>query len=233
VPRGRSLKIVTTDRIAYKMKKKPAPKPELAVTPEKAIVEKDGKKEVSSDVAENEPQYYTVEPGDNLSAVARKYGVTVKDIKQWNNFEDDDLLTGTKIIVSKAAETVAEVVKPEFKNIEYTVKKGDFLSIIAKKNDVTSDQIKEWNDMDSNVIRVGQKLIVGKIDTSVATAEKTKNDKVAARARLQEEHYLVQKGDSLFSIAKKYPGITVSDIKKWNGIKGESIQPGMKLKING
>jgi membrane-bound lytic murein transglycosylase D len=83
------------------------------------------------------------------------------------------------------------------------------------------------------VIRVGQKLIVGKIDTSVATAEKTKNDKVAARARLQEEHYLVQKGDSLFSIAKKYPGITVSDIKKWNGIKGESIQPGMKLKING
>jgi len=233
-PKGKSLKIITTDRIAYKMKKdKAAVKPEFAVTPEKAVAEKDVKKETSSEIASTDTQYYTVEPGDNLSAVARKYGVSVRDIKQWNNFDDDDLLAGTKIIVSKAGETVAEVEKPELKNIEYTVKKGDFLSIIAKKNDVTSDQIKEWNNMDNNIIHVGQKLIVGKVDTSVAAIEKTKSDKVAAKVRLQEEHYLVQKGDSLFSIAKKYPGITVSDIKKWNGIKGESIQPGMKLKING
>jgi len=44
--------------------------------------------------------------------------------------------------------------------------------------------------------------------------------------------YYVKKGDSLFSIAKKYPGVTISDIKKWNGIKNESLKPGMKLKIN-
>jgi membrane-bound lytic murein transglycosylase D len=43
----------------------------------------------------------------------------------------------------------------------------------------------------------------------------------------------VKKGDSLFSIAKKHPGVTVADIKKWNGINNESLKPGMKLKISG
>jgi membrane-bound lytic murein transglycosylase D len=43
--------------------------------------------------------------------------------------------------------------------------------------------------------------------------------------------YIVQKGDSLFSIAKKHPGVTVENLKNWNKIQGESIQPGMKLKL--
>jgi membrane-bound lytic murein transglycosylase D len=48
-----------------------------------------------------------------------------------------------------------------------------------------------------------------------------------------DEHYYVQKGDSLYKIAKKYPGVTISDIKKWNGISNENLKPGMKLKISG
>jgi membrane-bound lytic murein transglycosylase D len=38
------------------------------------------------------------------------------------------------------------------------------------------------------------------------------------------------KGDSLYSISQKYPGVTIADLKKWNGIRGEDIKPGMKLK---
>jgi membrane-bound lytic murein transglycosylase D len=45
--------------------------------------------------------------------------------------------------------------------------------------------------------------------------------------------YYVKKGDSLYSISKKYPGVTISDLKKWNDIRGEELKPGMKLKING
>jgi membrane-bound lytic murein transglycosylase D len=37
-------------------------------------------------------------------------------------------------------------------------------------------------------------------------------------------------GDSLYSISQKYPGVTIADLKKWNGIRGEDIKPGMKLK---
>jgi len=82
---------------------------------------------------------------------------------------------------------------------------------------------------------LGDKLIVAKkmvMDSDSAVAEKsTKKDKSNKNKR--DEHYYVQKGDSLFSIAKKYPGVTVSDIKKWNGINSNSLKPGMKLKING
>jgi membrane-bound lytic murein transglycosylase D len=53
------------------------------------------------------------------------------------------------------------------------------------------------------------------------------------KTKSKEEHYYVQKGDSLYKIAKKYPGITISDIKKWNGISNENLKPGMKLKISG
>ena len=57
--------------------------------------------------------------------------------------------------------------------------------------------------------------------------------KKSPSAKGVEEDYYVKKGDSLYSISKKYPGVTISDIKKWNGIQGEDIKPGMKLKING
>jgi membrane-bound lytic murein transglycosylase D len=82
---------------------------------------------------------------------------------------------------------------------------------------------------------LGDKLIVAKklvTDNNQAVAEKiSKKDKISKNER--EDHYYVQKGDSLFSIAKKYPGVSVSDIKKWNGINGNNLKPGMKLKING
>ena len=49
----------------------------------------------------------------------------------------------------------------------------------------------------------------------------------------KENTYIVKKGDSLYSISQKIKGVTVSDLKKWNGISGGNIQPGMKLKISG
>jgi membrane-bound lytic murein transglycosylase D len=231
-PLGKSLKIVTTERIAYKAKKEKS----VVAAKNEAIAavdlkEKESKKNEIVTPSETELQYYVVEAGDNLSTIAKKYNVSVKDIKEWNNFEDSNLLAGTRIMVSKtnAEEVVAE---KEFKTTEYKVKKGDFLSIIAKKNDVTMEELKEWNNLESTNIHVGQKLIVSKMEVADnAVAEKSKKEKFAPKDK--NDHYYVQKGDSLFSIAKKYPGITVSDIKKWNGIKNESIKPGMKLKING
>ena len=92
-----------------------------------------------------------------------------------------------------------------------------------------------WNNLEDDTIQLGDKLIVSKkliVDNSQSVAERTtKKDKVSKSEA--EDHYYVKKGDSLFSIAKKYPGVSVSDIKKWNGINGNSLKPGMKLKING
>lgn len=59
----------------------------------------------------------------------------------------------------------------------------------------------------------------------MSTFTKDKNSK--------QHDYYVKRGDSLYSIAKKYPGVSIADLKKWNDIRGEAIKPGMKLKING
>ncbi len=222
---GRSLKIMTTESVAVKAKKevKPVQQPketEVAVadnTPETAVADT--------------PATHTVQAGENLTGIARKYDVTVADLKEWNNFEDNSIKVGTKLIVAPTEEAVAEaeVEKPELRNIEYTVRKGDFLGIIARKHNVTLEDLREWNNLPDNNILVGTKLIVGKVEAGAAVAEKQAKASKASAAH----EYLVRKGDSLFSIAKKYPGITVSDIKKWNGIRSENIKPGMKLKING
>ena len=122
----------------------------------------------------------------------------------------------------------------EIKNIEYTVQSGDNLGTIARKNNVAISDLKMWNNLEDDSIQLGDKLIVSKkliIDNSQSVTERTtKKDKVSKSE--VEDHYYVKKGDSLFSIAKKYPGVSVSDIKKWNGINGNSLKPGMKLKIN-
>jgi membrane-bound lytic murein transglycosylase D len=80
---------------------------------------------------------------------------------------------------------------------------------------------------------VGTSIIVSKKEVALNEPKPSKKESLAANQRDEVKLYYVKKGDSLFSIAKKYPGVTISDIKKWNGIKNESLKPGMKLKING
>ena len=134
----------------------------------------------------------------------------------------------------------------------HIVKSGDNLGSIASKYDVSVENLKSWNELSDSVIKIDSKLIVANPikqedvadeksdnvieEVVVSVVEKAPrktamNNAVAKNASSQ--YHNVRKGDSLFSIAKKYPGITINDIKKWNGIKDNNLQPGMKLKISG
>lgn len=224
---GKSLKIVSSERVAVK-----TPKP----------------KAVNSDIAENTvkpaennaakaPQFYIVQPGDNLSGIAKKYDVSVDELKEWNNLADQNIKPESKLNISRNANAVADAqtVTPEYKTTEYTVQKGDNLGLIAKKFHVAIEDLKSWNDITDSNILVGKKLTVSKREINdIADTDLNKKDAMAdAVTKKNQEHYYVRKGDSLFSIAKKYPGVTISDIKKWNGIEGNTLKPGMRLKING
>ncbi|TRX01673.1 LysM peptidoglycan-binding domain-containing protein [Flavobacterium gawalongense] len=145
--------------------------------------------------------------------------------------------------VSESQRVVASEVKinkeeelasnPERKDIEYVVQKGDNLGNIAHKFGTTLADLKQWNNLSDHNIALGATLIVAK-DEIVITTDKATADSFKKKANLATGiEYYVKKGDSLFSIAKKYPGVTISDIKKWNDIRGGNIKPGMKLKING
>ena len=181
---------------------------------------------------------YVVQKGDNLSNIAKKFNVTVAELQDWNKLTTKSISLGASLQVVKNPihnEVIAEPV--ERKDIAYSVQKGDNLGSIAKKFGASVEELKQWNNLTSNAIAIGNSLIVAKneivIDTNkVAIASFKKKEQYPNTASKESEYY-VKKGDSLYSISKKYPGVTISDLKKWNNITGEELKPGMKLKING
>lgn len=126
--------------------------------------------------------------------------------------------------------------------IVYRVKSGDYLGRIASRHRCTVAQIKRWNDLKSNNIRVGQRLVIyrGGVSPSSATSAakttsaSTQSAKTPAPAAPQSGDYItyvVKSGDSFYSIAKNYPGISAQNIMDFNGLSSSKIKPGMKIKI--
>jgi membrane-bound lytic murein transglycosylase D len=202
----------------------------------KVEVEKKGIQKDS--VAATTASFYVVQKGDNLSNIAKKFNITVADIQEWNKLANNNVQLGVSLQVVKNATNKEEVaVAPERKDIQYVVQKGDNLGNIAKKFGASLDDLKQWNNLVSNSIALGSTLIVAKNEIAIVTNKATvasfkKKDDFTTPAKKEAEYY-VKKGDSLYSISKKYPGVTISDLKKWNNIKDEELKPGMKLKING
>ncbi|MEO7049554.1 MAG: LysM peptidoglycan-binding domain-containing protein, partial [Ferruginibacter sp.] len=156
-------------------------------------------------------------------------------------------LKSTIAVEKKSEEAIASTDDKDKKNTqsqEYKVASGDNLGSIAKKFGMTIADLKELNNLTSNNIGLGKTLVISKvvpenIDENAVTTAIASNSSIdsfkkkATSSKDLGEDYYVKKGDSLYSISKKYPGVTISDIKKWNNIKDGEIKPGMKLKING
>ena len=125
--------------------------------------------------------------------------------------------------------------------IVYRVKSGDYLGKIAINHGTTVAKIKKWNNLKTNDIRVGQRLIIyrgGRVPASAQTATQAKPAQSATQTKPAQTipagtgyiEYIVKTGESLYLIAKKFPGVSAQNIMDFNGI-GSNIKPGMKLKI--
>ncbi len=124
----------------------------------------------------------------------------------------------------------------------HTVRSGEALGIIAQRYGVSVNQLKEWNNLRSTNIRVGQKLEIHDARKKPAatqtaqtapneTAKSTVSEGSASNSDLSRVH-VVQSGDTLWDIAKKYPGISANDIINANrGVSSQSLKPGQKLRI--
>jgi membrane-bound lytic murein transglycosylase D len=91
---------------------------------------------------------------------------------------------------------------------------------------VTVNQLKQWNGLTSNNIKVGQKL---KLNSSSSAASASASS--SASSSSDYSTYTVKSGDSLYSIAKNYSGVSAQDIMNFNGMSSSNIKPGMKIKI--
>lgn len=151
------------------------------------------------------------------------------------------------LIYNYNVEKLADVDLPKYyltrSKIHYRVRSGDYLGKIAKRYGVSVSRIKRWNRMRGNTIRVGQSLLIypgqpvasGKYkDIKPKAAQKKSTTKQVAQAPKKTLHktYTVQKGDTLWSISKKFSDISIAEIKKWNDISGNKLKPGMTLKIS-
>ncbi|MCC5804316.1 LysM peptidoglycan-binding domain-containing protein [Rossellomorea vietnamensis] len=165
---------------------------------------------------------YKVKTGDTLSAIAKKYKTSVSNLKKINHLNSDRIYVGQVLKVSGSAAAPAknESTAPS-KTTTYKVKKGDNLSLIAKKYHTTVSSLKKLNNLKSDMIYVGQVL-------KVAGSTPTK-DKSPAPSKVTT--HTVRKGDTLSAIAKKYK-TSVSKLKKANKLISDRIYVGEVLNVN-
>lgn len=208
--------------------------------------------EISDSETQLVVKYHKVKRGETLSIIARRYGVSVSTLKKWNGLRSSRLKTGQRLRINtyqrvakkEEPETVQEelaenkVEQPEEKpnttvqqsvdvDTKYhTVRRGETLGLIAERYGVTVSRLKDWNDLRSNKIFVGQRLkVVSMVDKGEIEVE--------GDADVQENAttHKVRRGESLFSIAEDY-GVTIDNLKEWNNLSGSSIDAGQTLIVN-
>ena len=106
----------------------------------------------------------------------------------------------------------------------HKIRRGESLGVIADKYNVSISSLRSWNHIRGNNIQAGKTL---KIYSS------SKSKSTSSRNTSNSGTYTVKSGDSLYTIAKRFPGVSADDLKKWNDISGNNIRPGMKLKVKG
>ncbi|GAA4109618.1 LysM peptidoglycan-binding domain-containing protein [Aquimarina addita] len=114
--------------------------------------------------------------------------------------------------------------------IRYRVRSGDFLGKIAGRYGVRVSQIKKWNGLRSNNLRIGQRLTIYPRRPVVSSS--TKKKPVTQSIAGSDQLYTVKSGDTLWSISKKFKNVSIENLKSWNDISGSGIKPGMKLKLS-
>lgn len=147
-------------------------------------------------------EYYTVQKGDTLYSIAKKYNISVDKLKEINNLKTNTLSIGQKLIIG---ETIS--------SNQYIVQKWDTLYSIARKFNISVDNLKKANNLSSNVLSIGQTLI---IPSSGSTEPISTNV------------YIVKKGDTLYNIAKSF-NTTVTEIKNLNNLSSNVLSIGQQL----
>jgi len=146
---------------------------------------------------------YVVKSGDTLYGIARKYNLSVDELKKLNNLSSNNLSVGQVLKLSGST-------TPSDTNY-YIVKSGDSLYQIANQYNTTVDELKRLNNLSSNLLSIGQRLIL---------PSTTSNYRI----------YTVKKGDTLYSIARDND-TTVSALQSLNNLATSNLSVGQRLLI--
>ncbi|MBO0471282.1 LysM peptidoglycan-binding domain-containing protein [Enterococcus sp. DIV0242_7C1] len=180
---------------------------------------------------------YTVKSGDSLWAIANSNGVSIANLRQWNNLSGDIIYPGQKLIVKKgsgsassnnnsSSNTGSSSTNSGSTTGSYTVKSGDSLWAIASANGTSVANLRQWNNLSGDMIYPGQKLIVKKGGSSTSSSSSSSNQGNTQSAGAHK----VKSGDTLWGLAQKY-NTSVQKIKQLNGLSSDVIYIGQQLKV--
>ncbi|WP_452602979.1 LysM peptidoglycan-binding domain-containing protein [Pontimicrobium sp. MEBiC06410] len=143
---------------------------------------------------------------------------------------EKEMYVFAKAEFDKREKPLPQLLKADTKT-RYKVRSGDYLGKIARKFGVRVSQIKRWNGLRSNNLKIGQRLTIFPRNPSAALKKPKKTTKTNSK-NFKGKTYKVKSGDSLWGIAQKFPGVSVQNIKDWNDISGNKLKPGMVLKVS-
>ena len=146
--------------------------------------------------------YYTVKSGDSLWSIAKKYNVSVSDLKEANGLTSSMLSIGDVLKIP--------VIEEEVKENIYIVKSGDSLYKIAQNYDTTVSEIMKLNNLTTTSLSIGQMLQIPSTSSS--------------------NTYIVKRGDSLYKIAQNN-NTTVDELMKINNLSSTLLNIGQVLKL--
>lgn len=160
-------------------------------------------------------EVYIVKQGDTLYGIASRFGVSVDELKSYNNLSGNVLSIGQQLYIP-TGQMVDELIGTDYDT--YVVKSGDTLYSIATNYNVNAQQLRDINNLDSDVLFVGQQLLVPKreevIDTQITNYI----------------NYRIVSGDTLYSIANRY-GVSVNELRQINNLSGDNLSIGQVIRI--
>jgi membrane-bound lytic murein transglycosylase D len=231
-------------------------------TPEEKIREEQA--EVAKLVSYKEVgRTHKVRKGENMKTIAKRYGVSLAQMKEWNRkVKGGKLKSGQRINYyvrvpvylaqtkkartgPEAARDSTEVATVDAKMLEQEPKNA---TKVEEQEDATANQedaveeedVKVTKKLTAKEIAANKKLLAAKTEKEKLSKEDKKeqietaqkSDKSSKQNKPKTVIYKVHRGDTLWSIASRYPGTTVQEIKKWNNLRGnKALKAGMKVKI--
>lgn len=171
---------------------------------------------------------HRIRRGENLGLIASRYGVSVRELREWNNIAGNKILAGTNLRVytdGGPKTTSTEIVNNNNSNLyRYKIKRGDTISEIAERFGVSVAMLRKWNNIPGNNIQAGKTL---KIYTSTNTS--TLGD-ITTKTTANINYHIVKLGETISQIAEIYK-VKIADIKSWNNLSSDRILSGSTLKL--
>jgi membrane-bound lytic murein transglycosylase D len=200
---------------------------------------------------------YRVKKGETISSIAKKFHMSVAELKSLNGLKKNYVKPKQSLLVytgpgkSAFPESLSQNTQPlpdsstkrdkeilpvaPADPVYHVVRSGESLGRIAQKYGCTVDNLMTWNNLKSQTILVGQKLKI--LSSSGASASKPVSRESGSTGKTTRPNapkftwYTVQQGDNLWEIAEKYD-VTVAEIKKLNNItNAHRVKAGQKIKI--